>query len=112
MAKKRKQNTAALIEPGQPLTVTLETGREVEAVSLGMRGKRRAVAILQSIQGQGNDVGVDELDQLYDLIEEAIRICIPGASEDTIDSFNETTALDLLQKTLAGQAVGADAAKK
>ena len=113
MAKKRKANTSpTFLEPGEPLTVTLESGRTVNVVSLGMRSKRRAIGILKEMRDHSNEVGLDSVEGLYDLIEQGIRLCIPNADEETFEAFNEASAMDLLQKTLAGQAVGADAAKK
>ncbi|MEL6104798.1 MAG: hypothetical protein AAFU85_02120 [Planctomycetota bacterium] len=104
--------TPVFLEPGEPLTVTLESGRKVDVVSLGMRSKRRAIGILKDMRNHGDDVGLDSVDRLYDLIEEGIKLCIPTATDETFETFNEKSAMDLLQKTLAGQAVGADAAKK
>ena len=98
------------IEPGEVFTVKYGNEHEVEVVSLSMRQKRRMVELIEQVSSL-SETGESRV-KLFDIAEQALQICVPGLSDEFLDTINEDMAMEIITGTMAGQMITADDKKK
>lgn len=98
------------LEPGTPFEVTYGDGHKIEVAALSARNKRRLFQMLE--ETKTIEKGPAGSIRVLDLAEEMVRICVPGISEEQLDSMNESQQIEIAGLTIQGGMLSDDDAKK
>lgn len=98
------------LEPGDKFTVGYGNGHTIQVVALSGRQKRNVIAMLEEIKSLQAE-SASKL-RLFEIAEDAVRVCVPGLTEEQIDKMDETQQLEIVGKTIAKAALSEDEIKK
>lgn len=87
------------VEPGDDIPVEYGRGKTVVAKALSGRGKRRLVALLQQMDAV--KVQPENVVKVFELAEEAFKLCVPDASEELLETLDERQQIQVAGKVLA-----------
>lgn len=99
-----------MIEPGDKFQVSYGNGHTIEVVALSMRQKRKVMELVDRVsklETSGESRAV-----LFEIAEDALKLCVPGITDETLDRFDETMAMQIVGATLGKQAVDNEEQKK
>ena len=87
------------VEPGDEIPVEYGRGKVVIAKALSGRGKRRLVALLQQMDAVKEQP--ENVVKVFELAEEAFKLCVPDASEELLETLDERQQIQVAGKVLA-----------
>ena len=98
------------LSPGDPFTIELSNGQEVQAVALSFRQERAITALEDEARG------FEKATDVWDFSEKAVRLALPKTSEEEItnllDKLNLQLVQELIKKVLHHQSLTGDDKKK
>ena len=98
------------IEPGDRFTVKYGNGHTVDVIGMNGRQKSKVLSIIDRVQSL--DESKDGRAVLFELAEEALRLCVPNCTEEFIESLNESMQLEIVGAAIGEQALSEDDKKK
>ena len=98
------------IEPGDTFTIEYGCDHRIEVVALNMRQKRKVMGIVDEVSEI--EAASSSRAKLFDLAEEALKICVPSITEEQIDTIDEIMAMEIIGATLSKQGLSNDEEKK
>lgn len=98
------------IEPGDRFTVRYGNDREIEVVALSGRGKRKLLGLLGEVKTL--DKTPEGAARVYEIAEELLKLCVPGVTDEVIETMNETHQFEIANATIAEQMLTEDDRKK
>ena len=98
------------VEPGETFSIQYGNGHSIEVMALNMRQKGKLIAIVEQVSGLAESN--QSRAKLFELAEQALKICVPNVDESTLDTLDEQMAMEIITATLSGQFVSDDDKKK
>lgn len=98
-----------MIEPGTPLQIEA-CGQTFESVVLSRRQQRQLLKLVADASKL--EPRVESIDKLYDILDEVIEICLPGATETLKDRLQFIDVLEIANSAIAANMVNATHKKK
>ena len=102
--------TPARIEPGQEFVVGYGAGKQATVVALGLRKQRLLAAVVRKLMDLEGDP--QKSIQLFDHAEEAIRMAMPGVTDEFLDEIDAESAIEIAGACLGKQRLSEDERKK
>lgn len=100
----------AAIEPGERFKVGYGNNHSIDVLSLNMRQKRKLIELVEKVSGLA--ATSESKVALFDIAEEALRICVPDLTDEQLDTLDEGMAMEIITATLGGQVLSEDDKKK
>lgn len=98
------------LEPGDKFKVGYGNGHVIEVVALSGRQKRKLLALMEEINALKTEAASKV--RVFDIAEEAVRICVPDLTDEQIEKMDETQQLEIAAATMAKAALSEDEIKK
>jgi len=93
------------IEPGEKFTIEYGNGHKLEVVALSFRQRHALAKVVDKLfVAKGSDQ--------FEVIEEALKICVPNCSEAFLDTIDDAMASEIIGKVRKNAMVGDDERKK
>jgi hypothetical protein len=67
---------------------------------------------IQASAKEARNRGPEGVIALYDLFDEGLRMCSPDITDELLETFNEDSAFEVINQTIAGQSLSEDDRKK
>jgi len=93
------------IEPGEKFTIEYGKGHKLEVVALSFRQRHNLAKMLDRMVASK---GAEQ----FEVIEEALRFCVPGMSDSLLDTIDDITAAEIIRKVRMGSTISDDERKK
>ena len=93
------------IEPGEKFTIEYGNGHKLEVMALSFR-QRHALAKMCDRM-----IAVKGAEQ-FEIIEEALRFCVPGMKDELPDVIDDITAAEIIRKVRMGSTISDEERKK
>jgi hypothetical protein len=98
------------IEPGERFKVGYGNGHSIDVLALNLRNKRKLIELVERVSGLAATSESKAI--LFDIVEEALRICVPGLTDELLDTLDEGMGMEIVTATLGGQVLSDDDKKK
>lgn len=98
-----------MIEPGTPLEIEHQ-GQKFTSSVLSRRQQRQLTQLVQSVSSLESNVAA--IDRLYELLDEIVKVCLPGIGEADADRLGVDDVIAIANEVLVKHMLGFDAKKK
>lgn len=99
-----------LLEPGDEFTVSYgRSEKKLKAICLGSRSRKNVFRLMQDVDQLGK---TNKLVESAEKLEEAMRVCFPGVTEDELDGMTHAQMANAIGDALAATVLDEDQQKK
>jgi len=93
------------IEPGEKFTIEYGNGHKLEVAALSFRQRHNLAKLMDKLV-------VAKGAEQFEVIEEALRFCVPGMDDALLDTIDDTMAAEIIHKVRKSSTVSEDERKK